>query len=99
MRGRRLGGFAEDSTRKAGAVIEYDQAPDLPALCVHLNASHQVVLSWPAWASSFVLESTNQVPATSPWPAVTNVPSASGNWFYVTNNVGSDNRFYRLHRP
>jgi formylglycine-generating enzyme required for sulfatase activity len=58
-------------------------------------AGNQVVLSWPAWASNYVLQSTtNFLPAA--WSNVTNVPVIVNGRDTVTNPVSGTQQFYRL---
>ena len=73
-----------------------------PTLTI-LQAGSDVIVSWPSSTpSSFVLESTNVLDATTigvaSWPSA-GAPSVVGANYVVTNPVSSDNRFYRLHRP
>ena len=73
-----------------------------PTLTI-LPAGGDVILSWPtSTPSSFVLESTNVLDATTigapSWPSA-GTPSVAGANYVVTNPVSSGSRFYRLHKP
>jgi hypothetical protein len=73
-----------------------------PSLTI-VQAGGDVILSWPtSTPSSFVLESTNVLDATTigaaSWPSA-GAPSVAGANYVITNPVSSDNRFYRLHKP
>ncbi|MDW8308316.1 MAG: LamG-like jellyroll fold domain-containing protein, partial [Verrucomicrobiales bacterium] len=57
-------------------------------------APPNVVLSWPATATGFTLESTTSLSAPSWSPAGT--PAQIGDRFYVTNVLSGSTRFYRL---
>lgn len=81
-----------NSALELGYVIEYD----LPTLRIQLAPPNQVVLSWPAWAASYVLESIPALPATGPWQTVTNSPVILGDLCFVTNDMPGAASFYRL---
>jgi len=73
-----------------------------PTLTI-LQAGSDVIVSWPSSTpSSYVLESTNVLDATTigvpTWPTA-GTPALVGTTYVVTNTVPSDNRFYRLHKP
>jgi hypothetical protein len=73
-----------------------------PTLTI-LQAGSDVILSWPSSTpSSFVLESTNVLDATTigapSWPGA-GTPSLVGANYVVTNPISSNSRFYRLHKP
>jgi len=73
-----------------------------PALNITLDGGN-VLLSWPSTASaSYVLEATNVLDSTTlggvSWPSAGSATVVGGS-YYVTNSVGSGNRFYRLHKP
>jgi DNA-binding beta-propeller fold protein YncE len=66
--------------------------PDLQILI----SSGQVVLSWPAWASNYTLESSPFLNETSVWLAVTNDITLAGERFALTNSMDTVSAFYRL---
>ena len=73
-----------------------------PTLSI-LQAGSDVIVSWPSSTpSSYVLESTNVLDATTigvaSWPSA-GAPSLVGANYVVTNAVSSNSRFYRLHKP
>ncbi len=55
-----------------------------------------VVLSWPATATGFILESAGSLEGTPNWTVVTNSPATSGGGLWVTNAVGGRAAFFRL---
>ena len=67
------------------------QAPPLKILL----SANGIVLSWPAAATGFNLETTVQLSPAS-WLPVANPPIGSGNDFTLTLPVESGARFYRL---
>jgi DNA-binding beta-propeller fold protein YncE len=67
----------------------------LPALQILLSAN-QVVLSWPAAASNFVLETARTLDPGASWTALTNGIAISGNNYFLTNEVGAGPAFFRL---
>jgi len=72
----------------------YRLSQDSLILCI-APAGNQVVLSWPAWASNYVLQSTtNFLPAA--WSNVTNVPVVVNGRDTVTNPISGTQQFYRL---
>ena len=61
-----------------------------------------IVVSWPAPATGWVLESTNSFkPATNQWPQVTTPYSSTTTNFFVTitNVPAVGNQFFRLYKP
>ena len=85
-----------------GATVTITGVIQRPTLSVQLTASNTLLVSWPAPAEGWSLESTNALPAgTVPWPAVslpyqTNAGSISVNF---TNAPPAANQFFRLHKP
>jgi autotransporter-associated beta strand protein len=69
-----------------------------PVLNVTPIAGNKVQLDWSTASGGYGLESTNTVIGSSPWPAVTNVPSVLNGRFLVTNNIAIPNQFYRLRK-
>jgi autotransporter-associated beta strand protein len=70
-----------------------------PVLNITSIPGNKVQLDWTTAAAGYGLESTNIVPAPTPWPPVTNVPTAFNGRFLVTNNISTTNRFFRLRKP
>lgn len=71
-------------------------APPSPRLQIAL-LENQVVLSWPAWASNYALETTNTLPGGLSWVAVSGA-SLSGTNYVRTNPISSSRAFFRLHQ-
>jgi sugar lactone lactonase YvrE len=61
-------------------------------------AGDQVVLSWPASAEGFALETSTAVDGTAGWSAVTSGIVALGDNYVCTNNLVGP-AYYRLHLP
>ena len=70
-----------------------------PLLNITEIPGNKVQLDWTTASAGYGLESTNIVPAPTPWPPVTNVPVAFNGRFLVTNNISTTNRFFRLRKP
>ena len=69
-----------------------------PQLSSERLLPNQVLISWPANPSGYLLQSSPSLPGTGLWDAVTNGPGPSGTRRFVTNAVEGDARFYRLKR-
>ncbi len=69
----------------------------VPILAIERVASN-VVLSWPAATTNFVLESVTALPSSAAWVTVTNAPTVVGNKNTVTDAARGGSRFYRLKR-
>ena len=57
----------------------------------------QVVLSWPAAASGFFLESATNLPAVS-WTMISAATNLVGNNLVVTLPASDPRKFFRLHK-
>ncbi|MSU62106.1 MAG: hypothetical protein EXS31_06880 [Pedosphaera sp.] len=74
---------------------------DLAPVTVELKAaraSSSLILSWPASATDYTLESTDALPAAN-WSAVPETRSVAGDQNVVTVAAGSGARYYRLRKP
>jgi sugar lactone lactonase YvrE len=81
-----------NSTIRQGTL---ESAP-APELRIFLSAN-QVVLTWPASASNYVLETSPVLNETNAWVPITNGISVSGENLVLTNQVDTASGFYRLH--
>ena len=63
-----------------------------------LMTSSEVVLSWPASATNYVLETTGRLVPPVTWTALTNGVVASGDTRLMTNGLAGTAAYYRLHR-
>jgi glucose/arabinose dehydrogenase len=70
----------------------------MPSLQITAS-TNQVILSWPIWADTFVLETGSNLPPDATWIIVTSGVAASVNYFVLTNPIGPANAFYRLRQP
>ncbi len=69
----------------------------IPSLQIAPAANNQVVLSWPTWAYSFLLETSGIVSPGAVWTPLTNGVVTLGNNLVLTNEVGGSNAFFRLY--
>ncbi len=67
----------------------------VPSLGV-LTQGSSIILSWPASAVGFVLESRTNLAPALPWSAVTPAPVVVNGQNVVTNPISTDANFYRL---
>ena len=58
-----------------------------------------MILSWPANATGFTLQSTQDLTVPAGWLDVTNPPTALGGQFTVTNPISGAAQFFRLRKP
>jgi autotransporter-associated beta strand protein len=70
----------------------------LPALGLAANGD-PVAISWPAWASDWVLWSTTSLAPPVAWTEVTNAVTDSNGQFNVTVPFGPGSQFFRLTSP
>jgi hypothetical protein len=68
---------------------------ELPSLNVS-TAGTNVVITWPAWASNFGLESNTDLSTPNLWQSVPNIPAVTPAGLAVTNSRLGRDRFYRL---
>lgn len=66
-----------------------------PALQAQVSGNN-FILSWPASATGYLLETTTNLMATNSWTAVTNTPATVNQQFVVTTQISGAVRFYRL---
>jgi secreted PhoX family phosphatase len=67
-------------------------APDLQILF----ANNQVILTWPAWASNYVLETSALLTEVNAWFPITNGITLSPGGFVFTTTIDTPSAFYRL---
>jgi hypothetical protein len=63
------------------------------------RAGNTAVVSWPASAVGWTLQSTTNMALPGSWGNVLTTPSVVNDHFTVTNTVGESVLFYRLRRP
>ena len=64
---------------------------------LQISASrNNLLLSWPSWATNFSLFGATSLGIASDWVAVTNEVNASGQSFFISNLVNSENHFFKL---
>jgi len=68
-----------------------------PALQINLNGT-EVVLGWPSWASSFLLETSDSIGPGAIWTAIQGAVTGT-NGFELTNNPSNPRAFFRLRFP
>jgi hypothetical protein len=69
--------------------------PPVPSVQVSASGS-QIVVSWPLWATNFVLETSAAAGPAASWTATTNAVAVSGQSLVATNPVVTASAFYRL---
>ena len=69
--------------------------PPVPSLQVSASGN-QIVLSWPLWATNFVLETCGAIGSSASWTATTNAAAISGQSLVATNPASAPSAFYRL---
>ena len=62
-------------------------------------SGNEMILSWPADAVGFTLQSTLDLTPPVTWNEVTNPPAVLGGQFTVTNPASSGAQFFRLRKP
>jgi hypothetical protein len=62
------------------------------------QVGNETVLSWPLWASTYVLESNQDLSKSNGWNAVNSQPLNLGGLWYLTNSPSLGMTFYRLHQ-
>jgi hypothetical protein len=60
------------------------------------EAGKNMILSWPASATGYSLQSNTNLALASAWNAMTNIPAVVGNQCYVTDSIVGVSKFYRL---
>jgi hypothetical protein len=62
-------------------------------------ANGQLVLSWPVSAANYVLQARSSLTPGSPWTAVTDEVTISGDSFVFVQTMDAPAAFFRLHKP
>jgi uncharacterized repeat protein (TIGR03803 family) len=60
------------------------------------GSRNNLVLSWPSWATNFSLVGATSLGVAGEWAAITNQVSVSGQSFFLSNLVNSQNHFFKL---
>ena len=71
----------------------------VPPLLQFSVVGNQLVLTWPAPSTGFVLETAGTLSAGALWTPLTNGITMEGNNLVLTNNLSGAAAFYRLHKP
>ena len=71
--------------------------PPAPALGI-VAVADEVVLSWPAAATNYALETTGALASGATWTPLTNGIATAGDTCLFTNRASGHAAFYRLHR-
>ena len=81
-----------------GSAIRLIRSGSAPAPLLSMNnVAGQIILSWPASASNFTLETRSDLSPSGSWTAVTGQPSVVGCSLVITNEPQNPAAFYRLH--
>jgi len=81
--------------KRGGIVSRRSTAQERDALA----STNSMILSWPANAIWFTLQSTPNLTPPVTWLDVTNPPTVLGGQFTVTNTASAGARFFRLRKP
>jgi len=73
------------------------QSAPLPALQAQVLGGHAVI-TWPASAAGYTLETTSDFSASNSWTPVTNAPFIVNLQNTITNLISQGNRYYRLRK-
>ena len=87
--------FTVTNQISSGSVFYRLATVTVPTLRAQLSGSN-IILSWPAAASGFTLETTTNLADPNSWTQVAATPALVSQQFQVTNNVSSGRCFYRL---
>jgi subtilisin family serine protease len=87
---------ADESPYPGGVSITVTNVDTRPLLSSSLSGT-QFIVSWTTNSIGYVLQSSDTVNGT--WGIVVTPPVTVGALRYVTNNVASQRRFYRLNKP
>jgi len=63
------------------------------------RSGQQLTVSWPGWASGYLLERTSELSDRNTWAAVTNAPEIQGENRQIPQSASEQRRFFRLRRP
>jgi hypothetical protein len=83
------------------AIMEATLVPEhaIPFVAIS-TATRNAVLSWPGWATNFVLETSSALgPGTASWTPITSGIVWKDNNFVLTNTIAAGDAFFRLHLP
>ncbi len=69
-----------------------------PSLKAQVYGS-EVVVSWPASATNYNLETTSDLSTNASWMSVSNAPVVVNSWNTITNTISEPVRYYRLKKP
>lgn len=83
-------------TDNATVQMVRSSAAEAPLLRISLAAG-QLVLSWPASAGNYTLETRNSLSAQSAWTPVASQPAVVGCNLVLTNDIQTPAAFFRLH--
>jgi hypothetical protein len=93
-----LNGVTAVKAGYAHTVALLHAAPLLPSLNTRASGN-KLILTWPASATGFVLQSTPDLAAPVTWVDSTNQPAVLGGQFTVTNTISTSVQYYRLRKP
>jgi hypothetical protein len=82
-----------------GSAIQVIRSSAAPAPLLRMNlVAGQIILSWPASANNYTLETRSSLSADSAWTVVAGEPAIVGCNLVFTNELRTPAAFYRLHR-
>lgn len=89
-------GLFDPQPQNDSASIDITVLP-LPGLSV-IRSGNQVILSWPAALTNYVLQANDVLGSSNTWTTVSPPPVTSGSERVVTNSITGQRRFFRLKR-
>jgi hypothetical protein len=82
------------NTCQQRVVVEIVSSPAVPTLGLEVQGGN-LLLSWPANHTGYVLEYSTHLPATG-WISNSTIPAIVGGQYVITNPVSSEGIFFRL---
>jgi uncharacterized delta-60 repeat protein len=90
--------FSTYAGTEVGMIARVYGDASAPVLSIQDAGNHQIVVSWPSWASSFTLQAVDALSGAG-WQTVTNIPVVQSDKLGVTLPVGTTGTgFFRLAR-
>jgi len=89
---------ASDGAGHFGSSNPFNVAESLPRLQIAAEGN-RAILSWPASATGYTLETTTILGTNSAWSSLTNGVAISGGSWRSTNVIAAGTAFFRLRKP
>jgi hypothetical protein len=89
---------APGGTNSSPSQFHLGSEAELARLAIRFIPTNQILLSWPAIITNYVLETRTSLTSTSQWSALSNPPAMSGGELTVSDTNTGSARFYRLRK-